>query len=209
MSSDVCIVNVTFRERYLPYQRRLADGLAKHAPDIDKAFWCDELPFGSPPHQEMPYAFKLFAIEHARELGYQKVLWFDAGVDVRAPLSPIFKLIEDRSVLLTSDDDALALHCSDECLNYFKVTRDWSKGVKLTGGGIIGLDLRSYKGSRFYFDWWDAYKAGLYKYDRWDESIFGCMIPKLEIELLKAGTVWEWDEKKVGRETVLVTGYEH
>lgn len=207
--SDTCIVNVTFRDRYLPYQRRLADGLAKYAPDIDRLFWTDELPPGAPPHQELPYAFKLFAIEQARDAGYDRILWFDAGVDVRRPLDPILKLIEERSVLLVADDDALALHCSDECLTYFGRDREWAKTVKLTGGGIIGLDLRSYRGAQFYFDWWDAFKAGLYKHGRWDESIFGCLVPKHGVELLKAGGPWDWNTDRVHNETVLVTGYEH
>jgi hypothetical protein len=207
--SDFCVVNVSFRERYLPYQRRLADGLAKFAPGVDRMFWTDELPEGAPPHQDLPYAFKLYAIEKAREAGYRKILWLDAGVDVRSPIDPILKLVEERAVLLVADDDALALHCSDQTLQHFMVDRKWADGVKLTGGGIIGLDLRSYRGAAFYFDWWDAYKAGLYKYDRWDESIFGCLAPKYSIELLTYGGVWDWKAERAHKGTVLVTGYEH
>ncbi len=205
-----CIINCAFRERYLPFQKRLLDSLVKYAPKVATKVWTDELPPGSPKHEDPThYAFKLFAFQYAKQNGFERILWLDAGTEVMASIDPILEEISKRKVLLVTDEDALSLHIGDHCLEYFKMTRKQAGLYKLTGGGIIGIDLTDDKGLYFYNEWWWAFLAGLYKNGgndhRWDESIFGCLVPKLHLDLVQVGPLWNWKE---GGNPILRTGYE-
>lgn len=208
-----CIINVTFKERYLPFQSRLKRSLSRFAPKIQTIMWSDTLPPQSPKHENPThYVFKLFAFQYAKNLGFDRILWFDAGTEVMDDIEPIFTEISNRKgVLLVADRDPLSIHCSDLCLDYFQMSRDRASNFKLTGGGIIGIDLTTEKGLYFYNEWWWAFLAGIYKdgdHDhRWDESIFGCLMAKLHLDLVTPGPLWRWDPRDEAP-CILRTGYE-
>jgi hypothetical protein len=206
------IINVSFRERYIPFQERLKESIAEFGSGVNARYWTNEIPKSSPPHANPThYAFKLFAFQEALRFGYDRVLWLDSGTELQAPIEPILQQISARAVLLVADRDPLSLHCGDECLRYFGRSRSWAETQKLTGGGIIGIDFTTDVGKTFYTNWWKAYWAGLYKdmdHDhRWDESIFGCLVPNLELQLVHPGPLWQWDPA-VKQPCILRTGYE-
>ena len=203
------VVNCAFRERYIPYQRRLLEGLSRYAPKGHVLIWTDEFPAGSPDHKDVHYAFKLFAVEEAMRSGADAVLWLDAGAQVCGPLGRIWERIERDGVLLTRDTSQwLGDNTSDACLDHFGVDGKHP----LVGGGIVGVSLGHDRGARFYAGWREAYGHGLYmgeKKHRWDEAIFGCLAVKLGVPLMDAGDEWEWDAAKFHGGNVLRTGYEH
>jgi hypothetical protein len=50
----------------------------------------------SPIHRRNPYAFKIYAIEKVRDMGYNQILWLDCSVYVIKSIVPIFdKISED------------------------------------------------------------------------------------------------------------------
>jgi hypothetical protein len=56
--------------------------------------WNNCLPEGCPPHSEVPYAFKAYALREAKEIHYTTLLWSDASVIPIRPLAPLWDLIE-------------------------------------------------------------------------------------------------------------------
>ena len=53
-----------------------------------------ELPPGSPEHLQVPYAFKVYAINTLRKDGYTSILWADAAVGAIRSLAPIWERTE-------------------------------------------------------------------------------------------------------------------
>lgn len=93
------IVNVVTgnNAHYLKGQIRLRYSMDKHAPDAAFVFW-QSLPATSPSHQEMPYAFKAHALEHAKMLGHTQLLWADASIVAIAPLDRIWEYAQKHGV---------------------------------------------------------------------------------------------------------------
>jgi hypothetical protein len=57
-------------------------------------FYKNRLPEGSPTHQDVPYAFKAYALKEAEKAGYTTLLWTDACILPIKPLGPLFERIE-------------------------------------------------------------------------------------------------------------------
>lgn len=81
------IVNVATGDHYVKGQKRL---LASGVPVLA---WTNVLPAGSPPHSQVPYAFKAFALQDAAARGNSLLLWADASILPIAPLGPLFERI--------------------------------------------------------------------------------------------------------------------
>ena len=47
-------------------------------------------PPNSPTHEEKPYAFKFFAIMHALELGYERIVWLDTSMCLAGDITRLF-----------------------------------------------------------------------------------------------------------------------
>jgi hypothetical protein len=55
--------------------------------------WTNMLPVGSPPHSEVPYAFKAYALKDAADRGNSLLLWADASILPIASVGPLFERI--------------------------------------------------------------------------------------------------------------------
>ena len=182
------IVNFS-NQHYIAFQKRLRESLARHAQSVRvdvNLFWTDELPPGSPSHFAQPYAFKLYAINEARRQGARCVLWLDSGLYAIRPLGPLWEIIERDGVYLVEDANSLAKFCSDETLDYFKLTRDQVRPMHLMSGALIGLRFDHPNAENLMRSWWNAYEAGLYhgtvskhsgmEDHRGDETILGILM---------------------------------
>lgn len=76
MNNEIAVV--TFSDGAGDYHKkakRLVGSLPKY---VDALWFKDYKEIGSPTHKENPYAFKVYAIRKAIEMGYSKVLWCDS-----------------------------------------------------------------------------------------------------------------------------------
>lgn len=91
------IVNVA-TGRYVVGQDRMVMSFAGEA----VYHYPDRLPPGCPPHAEIPYAFKAYALNEASELGgFDSLLWCDACIIAGPrPLSDLWQYIEQHGVWL-------------------------------------------------------------------------------------------------------------
>ena len=85
-----CIVNVA-TGRYVIGQNRLRNAFHE-----DVVAWTDSLPIGCPVHNDVPYAFKAWAIRAARDVGYDLVLWADSCILPNGSLEPLWDRIADK-----------------------------------------------------------------------------------------------------------------
>ena len=99
MSFERCIVNVA-TGRYCRGQQRLREALA--AADEPFRMW-SEMPRGCPPHEQMPYAFKAYAMEEARQTGAELIMWLDASILPIRDLEPIWLYTKQHGVWLSKN----------------------------------------------------------------------------------------------------------
>lgn len=86
------VVNVA-TGRYVRGQERLTEWLSANG-ENDYFVWRDQLPAGCPPHAEIPYAFKAYALSAAIASGAKTLLWADAAVVPVKPLDDLWARIE-------------------------------------------------------------------------------------------------------------------
>lgn len=78
--ADWCVVNVSVGQWYPTAQSRMVASLRAHGYRGETLLWRDALPPGCPAHETTPYAFKPWAIQHARAKGFQRVAWLDSSI---------------------------------------------------------------------------------------------------------------------------------
>ena len=154
---DRCIVSCCFSESngayYAKYADRLEQSLDQYCPGVDRTVWRHSWPPGSISHRVHNYAFKWFAVNEAIRQGYRYVMWLDAGCCAVAPIDPLWKHVEENGSAILLGADILGTWISDKVLEYFKVDREKSMGMRLAGGCLVGLDMEN-RTSRRFFDWW-------------------------------------------------------
>ena len=90
-----CVVNVATGSRYIRGQQRLIAAMR----DISTVTWADQMPPESPTHDDVPYAFKSFALRYAREsMGFDTLLWADSCILPVQDMEPLWQKIETEGV---------------------------------------------------------------------------------------------------------------
>jgi hypothetical protein len=139
------VVNVA-TGHYVVGQRRLLNALKQFSPDAETLTWADQLPAGSPTHQELNYAFKGWAMVAAAESGADLLLWCDASILPIADLAPLWDLIERQGTWFSDNGWTNGQWCSDAALPLFAMTREEAFGQRHVMTTAFGLNLRSQTG---------------------------------------------------------------
>lgn len=119
-------------------------------------------PPGSPTHQEVPYAFKLAAIDQARKDGHDQVLWLDASAWAIGKVDPIFHRIETEGHYFWTSGYQCHEWCNDRSLAYFGVTREEARSIEMLYALCIGLDFRNDRTKAFFDQWAKAMGDGIF-----------------------------------------------
>lgn len=86
------IVNVSMNEPWVSGQKRLM----REFPAESMILWTNKLPLYSPPHEEIPYSFKAWALQAAHVCnGKDTLLWLDSSIVAgKRPLNDLWEKIE-------------------------------------------------------------------------------------------------------------------
>ena len=134
------IVNVATRPGDVRGQKRLASSLSVHGEGVPLLQWTNSLPPGSPAHADVPYAFKVYALEEAARQGFTSVLWVDASVwFVRSP-RVMFEWMEGEGAYACElgGGYVAGTWCSDAALPLLGMGRERAFDVPLMFGGCYG-----------------------------------------------------------------------
>lgn len=152
-----CVLNVASGRWYPLGQRRLLASLRAHRVGLDVLAWTDEFPPGSPTHDQAPYAFKPFAFEHARRVGYDRAVWMDSSlIALRRPDVVLRWLDEHGCFLSLQKTHMLGEWISDAALEAVGMGREEALGLHAATAGLLALDFRSAPASEF-LDRWRAH----------------------------------------------------
>lgn len=158
-----CIVSVGVGQWYHRGVARLERSLIHHGWGGDQRLWMGSYPDGCPSHKENPYAFKLAAIEEARNRGHDTILWIDAsGWAIANPL-PILQQIEVQGHYFWTSGFNVAQWTNDRTLNFHGATREKARQWTMIYACVIGLDFRHPRTVDFFEKWKEAMKAGVFR----------------------------------------------
>src|SRR5271157_2718391 len=90
------VVTVAVGDFFITMQRSLIVKLRVYGHDAALVAFTDELPLNSPPHEEVPFAFKPHAIQAALDCGFTSIMWMDASVVPLRSTAPLWELIEKQ-----------------------------------------------------------------------------------------------------------------
>lgn len=208
------VLNVATND-YVRWQHRLRKSMVTFG-GAELLFWEDKYPPGSPTHAEVPYAFKLYAIDAAEKAGYESAFWLDAGLYAIRPMTSMWEDLDRDGLYFTRDVTPLNRFCSDETLAHYGLLRDKTESMQLVSGAVMGFRFNHPSCIALRKKWLEAYAAGLYRGTvskhsgqedhRGDEAILGILTHQMEIPVHNA-----WDhfasDADVQPATVLRSGY--
>lgn len=133
--NDIAFVSVAFGDkRYIKQQMRLIESIDKFHPDSVGFHWTDALPPGSKKFLNSLYGFKVHAVLHALNQGYQKIIWIDPACYLLDRIDFYFEWCKQYGVLAIQDDNKLP--ASDSALSFFKYKRNEIQDFHLVGGSM-------------------------------------------------------------------------
>ena len=164
-----CVVNVA-TGRFVIGQSRLASLLT-----VPLMKWSDCLPLHSPAHQEVPYAFKAWAMAEAGKK-HTVLLWADACI-VPRDLTSLFERIERDGYWMSRNGWMNSEWTADASYADLGITREENARIPHVVATAFGISLRHFKGVAFLAEylrlaqtkafcgpWWNSNRP---EYHRW------------------------------------------
>lgn len=124
---------------------------------------------GAPRHDDNPYAFKLYAIDHVRKMGFSKILWLDTSVYAVRPVEPVFNWMADKGVFMEEAGHLVGTWSPSRVLTYFGITKEQADNMPMFAAGYCGIDFTNPVGVAFFAEWWRAMRNDMFK-GTWAES---------------------------------------
>lgn len=128
-----------------------------------------------PRHSDNLYAFKAHAIEYARNLGHELIIWCDSPIVQTKPLDRLWEWIEEKGYIFFDNAGYNNSQWStDRMMNYFGSDREEAENMKHIMACCFGLNFENKQAAHFqdmYFEAANAEYWGkpLFK-ESWDNS---------------------------------------
>lgn len=116
-----------------------------------------------PSHSENPFAFKVFAIEHAMFRGYNIAIWLDSPNRLVRAIDDWLPKISNVGVYLQRDGWWCGQWANDKSLEYFGITRDEAMQIPNVYACIMAFDFRNPVTSVFLEKWKKACLDGIFR----------------------------------------------
>jgi hypothetical protein len=199
-----CIVNVS-TDKYRKGQKRLATSLRNNTTAAVLLFESEE-EVGAELHTDNNYAFKPRAVIKAYEAGYRQILWLDASMRAIKNIDVIFDIIERDGYFFQDSGWPNSRWTTPEAKEYFGT----DEGDMLSSG-VLGLDLDSEIGYKFFDQWTQAMRDGMFNgsWDdyRHDQSAASLIAFNMGLKLQPGNTFFVYgkeDEPTISEQTVLL-----
>ena len=204
MNKEKCVVSFANRRgQYMKMLARLSDSLRNNYDGEFMAF-VGESSLNCPLHSEVPFAFKIKALEKAVEQGYEQILWLDSSCYAIANMQPVFEEIKKDGVIFQDAGHYLRTWTNNRTLKYFDIDHDEAMEVKMIGNaGFVGFDMKNPIGKEFFERWKQSMYDGQFNNSdtlckderfiqhRWDMSCSSAVMYKMGLShLMKSGNEW-------------------
>ena len=145
---------VTFADgagNYLKQMARLENSLRQTGFEGNIKTLNDYGHIGSKLHNEVPYQFKAFSIEKARQEFGGLILWCDSPVYAKKNIDAVFKYIEKNGFLFFDNIGySVGDYTSDICLKYFAIDRNQAFEIQMVMACVMGFDFSNPKANEIF-----------------------------------------------------------
>jgi hypothetical protein len=168
-----CIIDVAIGANFPLAQDRLNKSLDNIGYTGGRLFWKNSIPDGCPPHSQIHYAFKPYAIREAQRQGYDLAIWADSCLWAIRPLDVVFDYIEKQGYMFflntaysTKSGTSYSPYligewCSDAALQTLKITREEAFDYPQLMACCMGFDLRNQVVKDFIDQWFALANDGV------------------------------------------------
>jgi hypothetical protein len=164
------IAFVTFANgRYAGHDAKLRQSVQTHCLEADVFTFHSFDEIQSPIHSQNPYAFKVYAIEAVRALGYEVIFWSDSINRLAKSIGPIIARTKEVGVYLPADGWKVGEWANDKSLAYFGVSRDDAMNIECCYACVLGFDFRNPITKEFFRLWKSACQDGIFC-GMWDNT---------------------------------------
>lgn len=160
-NAKICVICCGVGGWYGVGAKRLKRSLIEVGFAGDIITWEDQLPPNCPPHNEVPYYFKIAAFEYALQQKYSHILWCDASFWAVNDPMPIFDIINSQGYYMFSSGYNLAQTVNDNCVAKLALDRDVLETATEWATGCIGINFENPDGKALYDLWKEYMDAGL------------------------------------------------
>jgi len=143
-----CVVNVA-TGRYVQGQNRLRHLLVDGPDPTQFLSWNDPAAIGAPSHQDVPYAFKAYALKEAARLGHTALLWADACIVPHAQLSRIWDYATEHGAWFSRNGWTNSEWTAKAALEPLGVTEEENARIPHVVATAFALDLNHPTGRAF------------------------------------------------------------
>lgn len=155
-----CVINWAKGAWYPEGQARLVKSLRKVGFSGDILTFTEESEVGCPPHNQVPYAFKPYAINFAVSKGYELILWCDASCWAIKPVDGMFEEIEKNNYMFFHNCSC-GPYSSDASLASFGISREESFNIPMLMGICMGFNMKSEVCQEFQRRWFEKANDGV------------------------------------------------
>jgi hypothetical protein len=157
----ICFTSVSFGDAYNEQQVRLKESILKIYPDANINFYYNRIPNSSRTFFESLYGFKPHAIHETRSMGFDQVVWLDPAMILERELDDS---IFQYPVIAVKDDHKLDSLISQQCLDYYSLTRNqlFERDWRLVGGSFYYFDFNQQSARDTFSLWHKAEVDGLF-----------------------------------------------
>lgn len=148
--------------RYTNVVNKLIRSIQLYNPGLDVCVFQNPQEIGSPPHYENPYAFKVYAIQKARDMGYTTIIWCDSCLRAVRSLESLIKDINQSGVYFQKDGWPCGQWSNDRALEYFEVTRDQAMNISSIYACFMAFNFKTDVANEFFVKWKRACQMGIF-----------------------------------------------
>lgn len=148
--------------RYTNVVNKLIKSIQLYNPGLDVLVFRTPQEIGSPPHSQNPYAFKVYAIQKARDMGYTTIIWCDSCLRAIRSLVPLIKDINKTGVYFQKDGWPCGQWSNDRALEYFGVTRDEAMNISSMYACFMAFNFNTETANEFFAKWKRACQSGIF-----------------------------------------------
>ncbi len=104
---------------------------------------------------ETPYAFKISMIRRLQRLGYSKILWLDAIINIKRNLDPFWERLNSNPIFVPPSIWRFRLYCPNHVKEATELSCQGARKVTHFESGILGLNLADPSIQDLMIQWYD------------------------------------------------------
>ncbi len=157
----ICVVNFAKGSWYPKGQKRIKDSFLRNGYQGDFLFYTNEQQLNCPTHQQIPYAFKAYALKKTFDKGYDVVLWVDASITLLQSFSKVLDHIVKYDYMLLLNGWSSGEWCSDAALKTLGITREESFTYPHIMACVMGFNTHDETNIKFLDEYLARAKDGI------------------------------------------------